>query len=77
MIPQLKAARELLVWSRLRLASRAAISDATIQTSKIGRRPADWKTVAIQRALEEAGVEFTNGGEPGVKLKAKARRSRN
>jgi hypothetical protein len=26
----------------------------------------------IQRALEAAGVEFTNGGKPGVKLKAKA-----
>jgi len=24
-------------------------------------------------ALEAAGVEFTNGSEPGVKLKAKAR----
>jgi hypothetical protein len=24
---------------------------------------------AIRRALEAAGVEFTNGGQPGVKLK--------
>jgi hypothetical protein len=24
--------------------------------------------VAIQHGLEEAGVEFTNGSEPGVKL---------
>jgi hypothetical protein len=24
---------------------------------------------AIQAALEAAGVEFTNGGEPGVKLR--------
>jgi hypothetical protein len=23
----------------------------------------------IQRALEDAGIEFTNGGEPGVKLR--------
>jgi hypothetical protein len=26
---------------------------------------------AVQRALEAAGVEFTNGGEPGVKLRRK------
>ena len=24
---------------------------------------------AIRTALEQAGVEFTNGGEPGVKLR--------
>jgi microcompartment protein CcmL/EutN len=28
---------------------------------------------AIQRALEAAGVVFTNGEEPGVKLKAKGK----
>jgi hypothetical protein len=27
---------------------------------------------AMRAALEAAGVEFTNGDEPGVKLKAKA-----
>lgn len=27
---------------------------------------------AIQQALEAAGVEFTNGDQPGVRLKAKA-----
>lgn len=25
----------------------------------------------VQRAFEAAGVEFTNGGEPGVKLRRK------
>jgi hypothetical protein len=28
---------------------------------------------AKQRALEAAGVEFTNGGQPGVRMKAKPR----
>jgi hypothetical protein len=28
---------------------------------------------AIQRALEAAGVEFTNGGQPGVRIKPKPR----
>jgi hypothetical protein len=27
---------------------------------------------AIQRALEEAGVEFTNGEQPGVRMRKKA-----
>jgi hypothetical protein len=29
---------------------------------------------AIQRLLEKAGVEFTNGNKPGVRLKEKSRR---
>jgi hypothetical protein len=31
---------------------------------------------AIQAALESAGVEFTNGDDPGVKLKPKAKGKR-
>jgi hypothetical protein len=39
-----------------------------------GGSRAEGRTIsAIQRALESAGVEFTNGGEHGVKLTAKAR----
>jgi hypothetical protein len=68
-----KAARGLLGWSRVRLAGRADdISEGTIRTFEDGYRPTDRKINTIQRALEAAGVEFTNGGEPGVKLKAKA-----
>jgi hypothetical protein len=33
------------------------------------RRPTAPDVEAIQRALEEAGVEFTNGKRPGVRLK--------
>jgi hypothetical protein len=32
-------------------------------------RPADQKIAAIERALEEAGVEFTQGVRPGVKAR--------
>jgi hypothetical protein len=57
----------------VRLAGRADdISEGTIRTFEDGYRPTDRKINTIQRALEAAGVEFTNGGEPGVKLKAKA-----
>jgi hypothetical protein len=35
-----------------------------------GLRPAASQVASrIQSALEAAGVEFTNGGEPGVKLR--------
>jgi hypothetical protein len=67
-----KAARALLGWSRTRLAARADdVSESTIRTFEDGHRPTDRKINAIRCALESAGVEFTNGGEPGVKLKAK------
>jgi transcriptional regulator with XRE-family HTH domain len=67
---KVKAARELLGWSLPRLASRAAVSDATIRKLESGRhRPADNIIVSIQHALESAGVEFTNGGEQGVRLR--------
>jgi ribosome-binding protein aMBF1 (putative translation factor) len=69
---QCKAARELLGWSQPRLAARADnISETTTRNFEDGHQPTDQKIAAIQRALEAAGVEFTNGDEPGVKLKAK------
>jgi hypothetical protein len=38
------------------------------------RGRAEGRTIsAMQKALERAGVEFTNDGEPGVKLKARAK----
>jgi transcriptional regulator with XRE-family HTH domain len=67
---QVGAARKLLGWSVARLASRAAVSDETIRKLESGRhRPADQKIAAIERALEEAGVEFTQGVRPGVKAR--------
>lgn len=46
---------------------------AKVATDTISRLEADQelkpRTIeAIQRALEKAGVEFTNGGKPGVRL---------
>ena len=67
-----KAARELLGWSRTRLAARADdISESTIRTFEDGHRPTDRKISAIRCALESAGVEFAEDAEP--KLKAMAR----
>jgi hypothetical protein len=57
------------------MASR--VSPATIATFETGKRsPYDRTLADIQRALESAGVEFTNGDEPGVKLRAKGKKGK-
>ncbi|UPT62207.1 MAG: helix-turn-helix transcriptional regulator [Hyphomonadaceae bacterium JAD_PAG50586_4] len=75
---QLRAARALLNWSQTRLAETAGLSVETIKRLERMDGPLEATTVAtidaITRALGSAGVEFTNGDEPGVKLKAKRKR---
>ncbi|MGO9771625.1 MAG: helix-turn-helix domain-containing protein [Roseiarcus sp.] len=57
------------------LAERAKVSKVTLSDFEIGKRSPHPRTLeAIKTALESAGVEFTNGNAPGVKLhKAGAR----
>jgi transcriptional regulator with XRE-family HTH domain len=68
---QASLARRLLGWSLMRLSNFCGVSDVTIQNFEMGRDriPTTPDVEAIQRALEEAGVEFTNGKKPGVRLK--------
>jgi transcriptional regulator with XRE-family HTH domain len=67
---QVKAARKLIGWSQETLGLEAGINQATVMKFERGESRAEERTIsAIQRALEAAGVEFTNGDEPGVKLK--------
>jgi transcriptional regulator with XRE-family HTH domain len=67
---QCRAARALLDWTQPRLASRAEVGLSTVVDFERARRLVSTEArAAIQRALESAGVEFTNGGEPGVKLR--------
>jgi transcriptional regulator with XRE-family HTH domain len=71
---QVKAARKLLGWSQVRLAGQSGFADATIAKFERGEsRPSVLSLTTIKRALVAGGVEFTNGGDPGVTLKAKAR----
>jgi len=74
---QLKAARALLGWSRLRLALRSATSDHIVTTyEKTGRvaglhdraRQGD-PIAAIRATLEAAGVEFFNARTPGARIR--------
>jgi hypothetical protein len=69
---QVRAARALLRWEQKDLAGASMVSLPSIQRleTKPGPLAAQARTVAaIVAALEAAGVEFTNGGQPGVRMK--------
>ena len=56
------------------LAEGASVSRNVIIDFEKGRRVPNRNNLsAIQRVLEEAGVEFTNGDAPGVRLRRKRR----
>jgi predicted transcriptional regulator len=68
----IRAARALLRWEQRHLADASSVSLPTIKRleSKPGILTAHGSTVAaLKRALENAGVEFTNGDQPGVRLR--------
>jgi predicted transcriptional regulator len=69
---QVKAARALLAWSQSDLAKASKVSMPTIARleSMDGALGGRGDTVEkIRHALEKAGVEFTNGKRPGVRLR--------
>ena len=74
---QCRAARALLDFNQAELASKASLGLSTVVDFERSRRAVSADAVdAIRVALEAAGVEFTNGDEPGVKLRKKARQSK-
>jgi DNA-binding transcriptional regulator YiaG len=67
---QCRAARGLIAMDQAVLAEAASVSRNVIIDFEKGRRvPTRNNLAAIQRVLEKAGVEFTNGDAPGVRLK--------
>ena len=76
---QLRAARALVRWSALDLAKASKVGVATIRRVEVmeGAIPVtSANEAALRAALEGAGVEFTNGDQPGVRLiRAAAARS--
>jgi hypothetical protein len=67
---QVRAARRLLGWTLFQAACKAKVSESTVGKFETGvHRPLDLRIIAIQRALESAGVEFTTAGQLGVRLK--------
>ena len=68
---QIRAARKLLGWPRDRLCPRAGLSVTMLRKIEDGlrtpyKRTASWNS----RRTRSRRLEFTNGDEPGVKLKA-------
>jgi transcriptional regulator with XRE-family HTH domain len=71
---QCRAARGWLGWSQQELADRARIGLSTLRDFEGRRRkPIANNLDAIRRALEAAGIEFTDGDVPGVRSRKKKR----
>jgi len=69
---QIRAARALVRWSARELAEKADLSLPTIQRLEAadGVPSTSVQTLmSIKAALEKAGVEFTDGEAPGVRLR--------
>jgi transcriptional regulator with XRE-family HTH domain len=67
---QARAARALIRWSLKQLAEKAGVSIVTVSRFETElANPIPATRAAIQRALEDGGVEFTNGDQPGVRLR--------
>ena len=75
---QIAAARALLGMNQSLLAERANISVPTLKRMEASEGPAAGvanNVLVVRRVLETAGVEFTNGGQPGVRMKSAAARA--
>lgn len=72
---QLRAARALIRWEQSTVAEKAGVSVETVKRlEKMDGPLLSTKSAtvhALEAAFREAGVDFTNGGEPGVKLRRK------
>lgn len=71
---QLRAARALLRWSAEELSRQSSVSLRTIRRAELADEDPTMtvaNSVAVRRALENAGIEFIdeNGGGPGVRLR--------
>ena len=70
---QLAAARALLGWNQRHLAEAADVALSTIVTWELEQHQPRQATIdRVRLAIEARGVEFTNGGAPGVRFKPKA-----
>ncbi len=67
---QVAAARKLLKMTQIELASETGLTEKTIVKFERGGNVRPETIEAIRTVLLDRGIEFTNGGEPGVKLRS-------
>src|SRR4030088_605346 len=68
--PQIRAGRALLGWTQAKLAFVAGLSEISIKNIERGTTDARGSTLAaIERALNNNGIELTNGGQPGARFR--------
>jgi transcriptional regulator with XRE-family HTH domain len=65
---QLRMARAAIRWGVRELAAKAGLTANTVTRIENGSDAKQSTMERLQRALENAGVEFTNGEQPGVRL---------
>jgi hypothetical protein len=68
---QIRAARALIRWSAEDLSRHSSVSLRTIRRAELAEGETNMTAandLSLRRALESAGVEFTNGDRPGVRL---------
>ncbi len=65
---QLRMARAAVGWGVRELAKKAGVTANTVTRIENGADAKQSTIDRLQRALEAAGVEFTNGEQPGVRL---------
>ena len=65
---QLRMARAAIGWGVRELAKKAGVTANTVTRIENGADAKQSTIDALQRALEAAGIEFTNGDQPGVRL---------
>ena len=65
---QLRMARAAVGWGVRELAKKAGVTANTVTRIENGADAKQSTMDRLQRALEAAGIEFTNGKRPGVRL---------
>jgi transcriptional regulator with XRE-family HTH domain len=65
---QLRMARAAVGWGVRELAKEAGVTANTVTRIENGADAKQSTMDKLRRALEEAGVEFTDGDQPGVRL---------
>jgi transcriptional regulator with XRE-family HTH domain len=71
---QVRAARALLGWTAKDLAQKSKVGISTVQRIENAEGTPNVHAAnfaAIESALEAAGIEFTNGDVPGIRLHRK------